>query len=78
MPEERAEPRVSVSIQGRYRTGSGVARDVIGAEKIVDFTPRTPVIAATSASTTPRSLPSEKLGTNSSSGWHERIGTWTA
>ena len=29
MPEERAEPRVSVSIQGRYRTGSGVARDVI-------------------------------------------------
>lgn len=29
MTEERSEPRINVSIQGRYRTGSGVARDVI-------------------------------------------------
>lgn len=29
MTEERSEPRINVSIQGRYRTGTGVARDVI-------------------------------------------------
>ena len=29
MAEERSEPRIAVSIQGRYRMGSGVARDVI-------------------------------------------------
>lgn len=29
MVKERSEPRIAVSIQGRYRTGSGIARDVI-------------------------------------------------
>jgi hypothetical protein len=29
MDEDRREPRITVSIQGRYRTGSGIARDVI-------------------------------------------------
>jgi hypothetical protein len=29
MTEDRQEPRINVSIQGRYRTGSGVAKDVI-------------------------------------------------
>lgn len=29
MEEERREPRIPVSIQGRYRTGSGLAKDVV-------------------------------------------------
>ncbi len=32
MAEDRSEPRIGVSIQGRYRTGSGVARDVVVAD----------------------------------------------